>query len=196
MLKVLPVIDADTAARYESLIDNIKGEVARISHFASSFLEYGRPFELHRRRCALNTMLDEMLELVAARAAAGQVQIRCDITPLPELDLDPEFIKTCLYNIVVNAFEAMPAGGTLTVRGLVDDGLVTLAFADTGVGLDAEELDKVFTPLFSTKQGGLGLGLALTRRIIEEHGGKVGFTSTRGLGSEVSLHLPLEEVRG
>jgi signal transduction histidine kinase len=73
---------------------------------------------------------------------------------------------------------------------------VTLAFADTGEGLSVLDLDKVFTPLFSTKQGGLGLGLALTRRIIEEHGGKVGFTSTRGLGSEVSLYLPIEEGRG
>ena len=133
---------------------------------------------------------------MTARAVAGQVQIRRDIATLPELKLDPEFIKTCLYNIVVNAFEAMPGGGTLTVRGLVEDGLVTLAFADTGEGLSVMDLDKVFTPLFSTKQGGLGLGLALTKRIIEEHGGKVGFTSTRGLGSEVSLYLPIEEERG
>jgi signal transduction histidine kinase len=188
--------DAETASRYESLIDNIKGEVARISRFAESFLEYGRPFELHCRRCSLNTLLEEVLELVAARAAAGQVQIHREIAVLPELMVDPEFIKTCLYNIVINAFEAMPSGGTLTVRGLIDNGQVTLAFADTGEGLSAMDLDKVFTPLFSTKQGGLGLGLALTKRIIEEHGGKVGFTSTRGLGSEVSLYLPLEEGRG
>lgn len=188
--------DREMAARYESLIDNIKGEVARISRFAESFLEYGRPFELHRRRCSLNTLIDEVLELVSARAAAGQVRIRHDIAALPELSLDPEFIKTCLYNIVINAFEAMPSGGVLTVRSSVVDGQVTLAFADTGEGLSAMDLDKVFTPLFSTKQGGLGLGLALTRRIIEEHGGKVGFASTRGIGSEVSLYLPLEEVAG
>jgi len=188
--------DHESAARYESLIDNIKGEVVRISRFAESFLEYGRPFELHRRRCALNTLLDQVLELVAARAVAGQVEIRREINALPELMLDPEFIKTCLYNIVINAFEAMPTGGMLTVRAAVNDSQVTLSFTDTGEGLSGMDLDKVFTPLFSTKQGGLGLGLALTRRIIEEHGGKVGFTSTRGLGSEVSLHLPLEEVRG
>jgi hypothetical protein len=112
------------------------------------------------------------------------------------LTVDPEFIKTCLYNIVINAFEAMPAGGTLSVSGRIEDGQVTLAFADTGEGLSAMDLDKVFTPLFSTKQGGLGLGLALTRRIVEEHGGKVGFTSIRGVGSEVSLYLPVEEVNG
>jgi signal transduction histidine kinase len=187
--------NGEQAARYESLIDNIKGEVARISHFAESFLEYGRPFELHRRRCSLNILLDEVLELVAARAVAGQVQIRRDIAALPELTVDPGFIKTCLYNIVINAFEAMPGGGVLTVRGSVGESQVTLAFADTGEGLSAMDMDKVFTPLFSTKQGGLGLGLALTRRIIEEHGGKVSFTSTRGRGSEVSLHLPLEEER-
>jgi len=187
--------DAEMAARYESLIDNIKGEVVRISRFAESFLEYGRPFELHCRRCSVNTLLDQVLELVAARAATGQVEIRREIAALPELNVDPEFIKTCLYNIVINAFEAMPTGGTLTVRGRVDDGQVVLSFADTGEGLSAMDLDKVFTPLFSTKQGGLGLGLALTRRVIEDHGGKVAFTSTRGRGSEVSLHLPLEEAR-
>ncbi|TLM67702.1 MAG: HAMP domain-containing protein [Deltaproteobacteria bacterium] len=185
-------VDADKAARYESLIDNIKGEVARVARFAESFLEYGRPFELHCRRCSLTALVDEVLELVAARAAAGHVEIHRNIAELPELLVDPEFIKTCLYNIVVNAFEAMPAGGTLTVRGLVENGMVTLAFADTGEGLSAMDLDKVFTPLFSTKQGGAGLGLALTKRIIEDHGGKVGFASTRGVGSEVSLYLPLE----
>lgn len=186
--------DESMAARYESLIDNIKGEVKRISHFAESFLEYGRPFELHRQQCSLNTLLDEVLELVEARAVAGQVTIRREVQALPALNLDPEFIKTCLYNIVINAFEAMPAGGVLSVRATAADGVVTLAFADTGEGLSTHDLDKVFTPLFSTKQGGLGLGLALTRRIIEEHGGKVGFASTRGIGSEVSLYLPVEEV--
>lgn len=188
--------DEEKAARYESLIDNIKGEVARISRFAESFLEYGRPFELQLRRCSLNILLDEVLELVEARAVAGHVQICRDIAALPELTVDPEFIKTCLYNIIINAFDAMPAGGTLTVRGSVAGNQVTLAFADTGEGLSAMDLDKVFTPLFSTKQGGLGLGLALTKRIIEDHGGKVGFASTRGLGSEVSLNLPVEEIRG
>lgn len=188
--------DADKAARFESLLDNIKGEVARVARFAESFLEYGRPFELHCRRCSLNILLDEVLELVAARAAAGHVEIRREIAELPELSVDPEFIKTCLYNIVINAFEAMPSGGVLTVRGMLADGQVTLAFADTGEGLSAHDLDKIFTPLFSTKQGGLGLGLALTKRIIEDHGGKVGFTSTRGRGSEVSLYLPVEETSG
>jgi len=188
--------DAETAVRFESLIDNIKGEVARISHFASSFLEYGRPFELHRCSFSLNTLLDEVLELVAAKAADGHVRIVREIAPLPELNVDPEFIKTCLYNIVINAFEAMPGGGSLTVRATADAAAVTIAVSDTGEGLSAMDLDKVFTPLFSTKQGGLGLGLALTKRIIEEHGGKVGFASTRGKGSEVSLYLPREEVRG
>lgn len=187
--------DQEQAARYESLIDNIKGEVARVARFAESFLEYGRPFELQLRRSSLNVLLDEVLELVEARAAAGHVQIEREITALPELTVDPEFIKTCLYNIIINAFDAMPAGGTLSVRGCVEDRQVILAFADTGEGLSVMDLDKVFTPLFSTKQGGAGLGLALTRRIIEDHGGKVGFTSVRGVGSEVSLYLPLEEAR-
>ena len=79
----------------------------------------------------------------------------------------------------------MPGGGTLTVRCRIEGAQLVLSFADTGCGVAPEHLDKLFTPLFSTKRGGLGLGLALTRRVIEEHGGKVQFTSVAGEGSQV-----------
>ncbi|MDH3455093.1 MAG: ATP-binding protein, partial [Desulfuromonadales bacterium] len=185
--------DASAAASFDSLVSNLKGEVGRIGRFAESFLEYGRPFELRIGRCDLGQMLTEVLELVAARARTTGVRIVRETGPMPVLPADPEFLRTCLYNIVSNAFEAMPEGGTLTVRTSLDEAQLTLAFADTGVGVLPEHLDKLFTPLFSTKQGGLGLGLALTRRVIEEHGGKVHFQSEPGQGSTVTICLPLGE---
>lgn len=185
--------DAEAAARFDSLVSNLKGEVVRIGRFAESFLEYGRPFELRIGRCDTGRLLDEVLELVAARAHASGVRIIRETGTMPVLPADPEFLRTCLYNIVSNAFEAMPDGGTLKVCGAIEGSMLSLAFADSGVGVAPEHLDKLFTPLFSTKQGGLGLGLALTRRVIEEHGGKVQFQSGPGQGSTVTIRLPLGE---
>jgi nitrogen fixation/metabolism regulation signal transduction histidine kinase len=185
--------DVAAAERFDSMVSNLKGEVGRIGRFAESFLEYGRPFELRVRSCDIGQMLSEVLELVAARARTCGMRIVRDTERLPVLQADPEFLRTCLYNIVSNAFEAMSAGGTLTVRGTVEDAHLVLVFEDTGEGVAPENFDKLFTPLFSTKQGGLGLGLALTRRVIEEHGGKVQFHSQLGQGSKVTIMLPLSE---
>ena len=86
----------------------------------------------------------------------------------------------------------MPDGGTLTIRAERTADRLSLAFADSGVGVGKEKLDKVFEPFFTTKSQGLGLGLALTRKVIEEHGGKVQFDSRPGKGSVVTLHFSLE----
>lgn len=187
--------DAAVAQNFDSLVRNLKGEVVRISRFAESFLEFGRPFELHIVRCDMEALLGDVLELVAARARAANVAIVCATDCLPHLQADPEFLRTCLLNIVSNAFEAMPEGGALTVRSAIEDAQLILSFEDTGVGVAGDDLDKLFTPLFSTKPGGLGLGLALTRRVIEEHGGKVQFYSEEGQGSTVMLFLPYREEK-
>lgn len=184
--------DAAHYESFDSLVQNIKGEIQRISRFAESFLEYGRPFELRRRQISLTDIVDSLLELAAARAKQGNISIVKEYDRLPELMLDPEFIRTSLNNIVLNAFEAMPGGGILTVRAERASDRLSLAFADSGVGVDKEKLDKVFEPFFTTKSRGLGLGLALTRKVIEEHGGKVQFDSTPGAGSVVTLHFPLQ----
>jgi signal transduction histidine kinase len=193
MREIYRPADAAKTESFDSLVQNIKGEIQRISRFAESFLEYGRPFELRRCKTSLAEIVSSILELAAARANQGKIAVVRDYEQLPELSLDPEFIRTCLYNIVLNAFEAMPDGGTLTVRSAISADRLSLAFADSGVGVEKEKLDKVFEPFFTTKSRGLGLGLALTRKVIEEHGGKVQFDSIPGQGSIVTLHFPLAE---
>ncbi len=185
--------DAEKAARFESLVTNIKGEIRRIGRFAESFLEYGRPFELRLCRTPLAPIIAQVLELAAARAEEGGVRLETELESLPELDLDPEFIRTCLTNLTANALEAMPAGGVLRIETRQEGGMVRVTFADSGVGVDPRHLDQIFQPFFTTKEGGLGLGLALTRRIVEEHGGKVRFDSRPGEGSVVTLQLPVPE---
>jgi signal transduction histidine kinase len=84
----------------------------------------------------------------------------------------------------------MPEGGELTVRSRMTDGTVTVIIADTGIGVSQENLSRLFDPFFSTKSTGLGLGLAMTKRVIEDHGGKVDFQTEEGKGSTVTIFLP------
>jgi signal transduction histidine kinase len=177
---------------FESLISNIKKEIQRVSGFAESFLEYGRPLELNLQKVDVGMLIEDVIGLITAQAQKEGIDIRKEYEALPEVHIDGEFIKTCLYNVVLNAFQAMPNGGTLTIRTRKIDEKFSIMVEDTGVGISEEKAGKIFDPFFTTKGQGLGLGLALTKRIIEEHRGKVDFKSTEGKGSTVMIVLPLD----
>ena len=113
---------------------------------------------------------------------------------LPKLFIDPELIKTCIFNSILNAFQAMPEGGDLTVSTNVSNGKASIIIQDTGIGVPKENLSRLFEPFFSTKSAGLGLGLAMTRRVVEEHGGKVDFQSLEGKGSTIAISLPVQYI--
>jgi len=186
-----PPADPAEAAHFAELCVNMKKEIQRVSHFAQSFLEFGRPLELKPRPTEIGPLVEGVLSLVEAKAGREQVAIVRELAALPVLEIDPDFIRTCLYNLIVNAFQAMPGGGTLTVRSALEGGQFALTVADTGTGIPREKLASVFDPFFSTKEGGLGLGLALVRRVVEDHGGRVAVESEVGSGSSVTLRLPL-----
>jgi signal transduction histidine kinase len=179
---------------FESLIVNIKNEIQRVSRFAESFLEYGRPLELSRRITDMGGLLDEVIVLVSAKAQVENITIRRSYESLPSLFIDPEFIKTCLYNIILNAFQAMPGGGTISISAKETEHKLELCFEDTGSGISEDKLPRIFDPFFTTKSTGLGLGLALTKRVIEEHKGKLEIKSTEGRGTTVFVFLPLDKT--
>jgi len=185
--------DDGSCDTFDSLILNIKKEIQRVSKFAESFLEYSRPLELGFHPTDFGRLIEDVLGLVTAKAQKEHVEVVRDYQILPELDLDPEFVKTCLYNIILNSFQAMPEGGMLTVRTWKDGDRFFLAIEDTGVGIPEEMASRIFDPFFTTKSKGLGLGLALTRRVIEEHKGKIDFRSAEGKGSSVTIQLPLKK---
>jgi signal transduction histidine kinase len=185
--------ECDNPEAFEALILNIKKEIQRVSKFAESFLEYSRPLELSLEKTDIGKLVDDILGLVAAKAVKERVEIVRDCQALPEVEADPEFLKTCLYNIILNAFQAMPGGGRLTVRTRQNGSRFIIDVEDTGVGVSAEKVSRIFDPFFTTKSGGLGLGLALTRRVIEEHKGRIYFRSEEGKGSTVTIQLPCEK---
>jgi signal transduction histidine kinase len=129
--------------------------------------------------------------LISAKAEKDRVIIHYQNGSLPNLFIDPGLIKTCIFNSILNAFQAMPEGGDLTVSTNVSNGMASIIIQDTGVGVPEENLPRLFDPFFSTKSTGLGLGLAMTKRIVEEHGGKVDFQSLEGKGSTIAISLPI-----
>lgn len=185
----------DDIEKFESLVVNMKNEIQRLSKFAESFLGYGKPIELNLRMSDIGKIIEEVLELVSAKARAGKIQIIKEYNSLPELFVDPEFIKTCIYNLIINAFEAMPEGGILGIRTYESDTRFSLSIDDTGSGVADDEISKIFEPFFTTKSKGLGLGLPLTKRIIEEHGGKVSFERKETKGSIITITIPLQKEK-
>jgi signal transduction histidine kinase len=180
---------------FDSLVVNIKKEIQRVSRFAESFLEYGKPLELSLQKTDIGRIIEDVLNMVTAKAQKDHITIVRGYSVIPELYVDPEFIKTCLYNVILNAFQAMPDGGMLKVMTGNSDNRVLITIEDTGVGISEDKIGRIFDPFFTTKSKGLGLGLALTKRIIEEHRGRVDFKSVAGEGSVVTIMLPLEKEK-
>lgn len=189
--KYKPETEAEQKS-FTTLISNIKKEIMRVSSFAESFLEYSKPLELKLTDTDILALIDDLVSLVTARAEQDKINLNLVLDPLPHVKADPEFIKTCLYNLVLNAFQAMPDGGELTIATGRNEDKYFISVSDTGGGISHENLSRIFEPFFSTKLKGLGLGLALTKNIVEEHGGKIQIHSDEGKGTTITMHMPFE----
>jgi signal transduction histidine kinase len=205
----------EPAAReeFQRLTSMVMGEIRRLNEMIETFLKYGKPLTLARRPADLAVLLNEVVEVAAPKAAAQQVRItRAYADDLPPIWADPAHLKTCFVNLALNALQAMPTGGTLAVAACrlpegvepsadaaavpTADGWVEISLADTGVGIPAENLSRIFEPYFTTKEVGIGLGLALTKKIVEEHGGEIELASEPGKGTCARVTLPLEAPAG
>jgi signal transduction histidine kinase len=123
---------------------------------------------------------------------AGRIVIRMDVpTSLPTVVVDRNLLARAITNIVENALHAMPGRGSLTVTAEATPATVSLSFADTGTGMDAEALRRVFEPYFSTKATGTGLGLTIAKRNVELNGGSILVRSAAGKGTVVTIDLPI-----
>ena len=188
--------DREKEEKFSSLISGIKQEILRLDKLVNDFLEYSRPLTLHRRMVNVKELLDDIIDLIWAKAEVEKIKIVKDYNEPVELYLDPDLFKTCVLNVVTNAFQAMASkdeGGVLAIKTAIDGNAFILSISDEGEGVSEENLSKMFEPFFSTKENGLGLGLPMTKRVIEEHGGTVDFMSVPGKGSEMKFTLPLKK---
>ncbi|HUU12561.1 MAG TPA: ATP-binding protein, partial [Terriglobia bacterium] len=170
----------ERAARdLQRILGNVKDEIGRLNRLVNDFLAVGRPTPPRLAPCDLRDTLGQALHLVEKQAHAQGIAISCALPDdLPVFDADAGQLKTCFVNILTNAIQAMPEGGeiNLTARWVShesDPGLLELRFADLGPGIPPGDREKIFTPYYSTRATGFGLGLAITRKILEDHGGRI-----------------------
>jgi signal transduction histidine kinase len=166
-------------------------EVDRLNQVVEDFLRFARPVPPARERCDLLPLVEEVFGL--ARPLAERCGVRLELAPgeAPPVPGDRGQLRQVFLNLALNAVQAMPAGGTLTVSATPADGAVRIAFADTGGGIAPENLPKVFNPFFTTRREGTGLGLAIVQRIVQGHGGRIDVASRMGEGATFIVTLPL-----
>ncbi len=166
-------------------------ESARLDQIIRDFLAYARPAPLARARVNVAEILDEVLVLLEHHAAPGTLKVVREFPPSLSWSVDPQQFRQAVWNLCLNAFQAMPAGGELRVGATASTDLLEVRVVDTGEGIADDELGQVFEPFFSTKAGGSGLGLALVHRVVQDHGGDIDVRSAPGLGTTFTLSLPV-----
>ena len=173
------------------LADTIREEIRRLDGLVGDFLLFSRTDRMHDHVASLDLIVDEVLRLLQPEAAASGVGLRRETVgaPPPEFRMDAEKMKQVVINLVRNAVEAMPAGGTVTIESGLVDGQAQLVVRDTGPGLP-EGVD-VFQLFVTTKPKGTGLGLSIVQKIVLHHGGDISAASLPGQGAAFTVRLPM-----
>jgi two-component system, sporulation sensor kinase E len=188
----------DRAAREElqESIDIARSEVNRLDSIVTQFLRAIRPSKPELHPESVNTIVEETLRFLTPEIQDRDIAIEQELrSDLPMLQIDRDQMKQAFYNVIKNSLEAMKRGGTLRIHTDRDDTHVLISFIDTGSGMSAENLGRVFEPYFTTKPSGTGLGLLIVRRIVREHGGELSIESSEGKGLTLTIRLPYIDKR-
>ena len=194
--KVRKLRAAEDKRELQNSIDIARAEINRLDSIVTQFLRAIRPSKPQLQPENVNAMLEETVRFfqpeIQDRDIVVETELRSD---LPLLQLDRDQMKQVFYNVIKNSFEAMKRRGILRIRTDLDDTHVKISFTDTGGGISAENLSRVFEPYFTTKSGGSGLGLLIVRRIVREHGGELAIESNEGKGLTLTIRLPFLDQR-
>jgi signal transduction histidine kinase len=170
-------------------IDNLKTIIGRFS-------EFSKMPQPQRRSTQLNDVVASVLRVFHAQLQVddkqkNQIAVHTELAAtLPEISADPDLLHRALQNLVLNAIDAMPQGGVLTIRTATLGDRIEVSVSDTGSGLTSEECERLFTPYYTTKQHGTGLGLAIVQSVVSDHGGKISVASTKEKGTTFRIELP------
>ena len=183
----------DDQEQYSRVTELMLGEVHRLNSIVEQFLSLARPLEIKAEALRVQDVLNELATLVEGEAQQSKVRIRVVAPPtLPPLKADREYVRQTLLNLILNGLQAMPEGGTLTLKANTSNGNFLISVTDTGIGIAPENRRRIFEPYFTTKAKGSGLGLAIARRIIEAHGGTITVFSGTDQGCCFQICLPLD----
>jgi len=183
-------IPKETALDY---LSKMEAELTRSTGLIRNLLDFARQSPPTLREVNLNDVLNRALDLAAHSAALQHIEVIKELNPsLPKLTADSDQLQQVCVNLIINAIQAMPEGGRLTLRTTADDGQVKIEVQDTGCGISPENMRKLFTPFFTTKGEvkGVGLGLAIAYGIIQHHHGRIEVQSKEGEGTTFTIYLP------
>jgi C4-dicarboxylate-specific signal transduction histidine kinase len=177
--------------KQKELLQSIISSSERIQQRIEQFTSFVKPLQFLFKDIPFQQVIDEVIFAIEERAKEQKVQIVKKYNELPIVVIDAQKIREALLNIVVNALDAMPQGGILTITGYKKDDNVFLEIADTGCGVKKENIEHVFLPFFTTKENTIGLGLSYAKHIIISHNGNISLTSEEGKGTKVIVSLPV-----
>lgn len=201
-------IDDDESARLVRRVNTLRREAERLGEILQDFLRFAGEIRLTTTRQDLNTVVDEIADFYAPQAQHHGIRLRVELAPEPLIaNLDADHLKQALLNLMINATQAMtpspasPDPAHTTDRGDLmlrtnraklpeGDNAVAVHITDTGPGMPADTIEKIFQPYYTTKGGGSGLGLPTTKRLVEEHGGSLTVHSEPGRGTDFTVLLP------
>lgn len=188
----LSAFDDEKTSEAWALLRSIRHEVDILRQVTDDYLKFVRMPRSERRVAFVNDVLDELLSFYSEEASSRKIRIEREFAlDAPAVEFDETQIRLALQNLILNAFDAMPDGGRLTVRIRPGpEGGVGIDIEDEGVGIPAEEQEFLFTPFFTTKASGTGLGLVLTQQILTEHRASIRFSSQEGAGTTFHVEFP------
>src|ERR1044072_7410803 len=173
------------------LVDKIVNTINHLNSRVEQILGFARTINLAVIDVDLNQIVTDVLELLRPQITANHVEVRLSLSPPGAYTmLDEASMRGALMNVMLNAVEAMPDGGVLSVNVQQTDETVRLEIADTGHGIDEEQANKIFEPFYTTKEQGLGLGMPYTKKIIDQHGGTISLPSQVGEGTTIRIVIP------
>jgi len=181
-------LGASTDEKVKKMFSIVNKEISYANRLISDLLDFST---VKQPKLAKVNLASSIRDVLAQLDVPENVKIVTEFSEPPTIEADPDHLRRVFLNIALNGVQAMPNGGELTVSVKKVEDFVEVTFTDTGVGIPEEDMGKLFTPLFTTKSKGVGLGLCICKNLVEAHGGKIHVTSKVGAGSSFTVKLPI-----